>query len=257
MDVTTLVAAMPGLPSDKAQRCLAPMEAAMHEFGITTELRARMWLAQVGHESGSLRYFEEIASGAAYEGRRDLGNTRPGDGVRYKGRGPIQLTGRANYVEAGKALNLPLVSSPEKAADPQYAFRISAWWWKTHGLNEIADVADVVRATKRINGGTNGLSDRQQRYALARELAAKVVPGPPPKPLNPGEAPPFKGELKLGSKGENVALWQDKMVARGHDLTVDGDYGPKSEARCKVLQTNQHLPVTGVVDAVTWATTWK
>ncbi len=197
MDVATLVAAMPGLTTAKATEYLTPMEAAMAEFGITSELRSRMWLAQVGHESLSLRYFEEIASGAAYEGRKDLGNTQPGDGVRFKGRGPIQLTGRANYTTAGNALKLPLVTNPPMAADPKYAFRISAWWWEAHGLNPISDAADVTAATRRINGGLNGLADRQSRYDRARALGKAVIPGAPPVPQAP--LPP-EGTLFIRNK---------------------------------------------------------
>jgi predicted chitinase len=176
MNADTLVKCMPGLSGTKAQQYLAPMERAMVEFDITSEMRSRMWLAQAGHESGSLVYFEEIASGAAYEGRKDLGNTQPGDGVKYKGRGPIQITGRYNYTKAQEAMGVPLVDQPQLAADPfKDAFRISAWWWKANGLNEISDKGDVVAATKRINGGTNGLSDRQKRYDLAKAQGAKVV----------------------------------------------------------------------------------
>lgn len=187
MNVDTLLAAMPGLDRATATRYLPLMEAAMCESGITTEMRARMWLAQVGHESVSLRYMEEIASGAAYEGRTDLGNTHAGDGVRYKGRGPIQLTGRANYTAAGNALGLDLVNHPEFASNPATGFRVSAWWWRTHGLNEISDTGDVLAATRRINGGYNGLDDRQARYARVKALGSKVVPncGPPPKPPAP------------------------------------------------------------------------
>ena len=198
MNVDTLLAAMPGLSRAKAEAYLGPMEAALQEFAITSELRARMWLAQVGHESLSLKYFEEIASGAAYEGRRDLGNTQPGDGKRFKGRGPIQLTGRANYTTAGAALQLPLVQDPPMAADPKYAFRISAWWWEAHGLNPISDKADVTAATRRINGGTNGLADRQSRYERARALGKAVVPGPAPVPET--QQPP-EGTMFIRNKG--------------------------------------------------------
>jgi predicted chitinase len=195
MDVGTLLAAMPGLARTTAENYLPLMEAAMREFGITGELRARMWLAQVGHESVSLRYLEEIASGAAYEGRGDLGNVQPGDGRRFKGRGPIQITGRRNYAAAGLALGIDLVGHPELAAQPQYAFRVSAWWWKTHGLNEISDAGDVVTATRRINGGLNGLADRQSRYTRCTRLGAAVIPadsaGTEPAPAQaPVEVPP-------------------------------------------------------------------
>jgi predicted chitinase len=177
MNVATLVRVMPGLTTAKAQAYLGPMEAAMRERGITTRARAAMWLAQVGHESVSLRYFEEIASGRAYCGRRDLGNTQPGDGPRFKGRGPIQLTGRFNYTKAAAALNLPLVAQPTLAAQPKYAFRVSAWWWWQAGLNAISDTRSVLAATKRINGGTNGLADRQARYTRCWALGNAVLPG--------------------------------------------------------------------------------
>jgi predicted chitinase len=182
VNVDTLLVAMPGLVRSTASSYLPLMEAAQREHNITSEMRSRMWLAQVGHESLSLRYMEEIASGAAYEGRKDLGNTQPGDGMKYKGRGPIQVTGRYNYTQAAAALGLDLVNRPEIAADPPHAFRISAWWWATHGLNEISDTGDVTAATRRINGGLNGLSDRQSRYSRAQSLGARVIVTGAPQP---------------------------------------------------------------------------
>src|SRR5918992_3196345 len=110
----------------------------MREHEITTPVRARMFLAQVMHESAALRYFEEIASGAAYEGRRDLGNVRPGDGRRFKGRVPIQLTGRANYTLFGKLLGLDLVGRPEIAATPRVGWRTSALFFQRRGCNPAA-----------------------------------------------------------------------------------------------------------------------
>jgi predicted chitinase len=143
-------------------RVEAPLaEAAMVEFSITSQARAEMFLAQVLHESGALAFFEEIASGAAYEGRTDLGNTHPGDGRRYKGRGPIQLTGRANYRWAGGRLGLDLEGQPQLAARHDVGWRIAGLYWKSHGLNELADRGDFLAITKRINGGTNGLASRQ------------------------------------------------------------------------------------------------
>lgn len=182
MNVDTLLAAMPGLARATAESYLPHMEAAQREYNITSEMRSRMWLAQVGHESLSLRYMEEIADGSAYEGRSDLGNTQPGDGKKYKGRGPIQITGRYNYTQAGAALKLPLVDQPQIAAQPQHAFRVSAWWWQTHGLNEISDTGDVTAATRRINGGLNGLADRQSRYSRAQSLGARVIVTGAPQP---------------------------------------------------------------------------
>jgi putative chitinase len=113
---------------------------------------------------------EEIASGEAYEGRKSLGNTQPGDGKRYKGRGPIQLTGRNNYRKAGAALHLDLESKPELAAQPDVGYRVAGWFWKTHGLNELADKGEFVQITKRVNGGTHGLARREEFYKRAKEV---------------------------------------------------------------------------------------
>ncbi len=168
-DVTLgqLRAVMPLLSEAKARAYLPLLNRAMAEAQITTTKRKAMFLAQLAHESVQLRYFEEIASGAAYEGRRDLGNVRPGDGVRYKGRGPIQITGRANYRAAGKALGLPLEANPKMASRPSVGFRIAAWYWKSRGLNAYADRGDFRGVTLRINGGYNGYSDRLNYYRKA------------------------------------------------------------------------------------------
>lgn len=161
---------MPNLSVADAQRYLPYLNSAMNEAGITTKPRQAAFLAQLAHESGGLRYMEEIASGAAYEGRRDLGNTQPGDGRRYKGRGPIQLTGRANYREAGRALGIDLENHPERASDPDVGFRIAAWYWQTRGLNGLADQGNFREITRRINGGYNGLADRERYWAVARQV---------------------------------------------------------------------------------------
>jgi predicted chitinase len=158
---------MPNLSAQKAQEYLPHLNNAMAEAGINTPRQKAAFLAQLAHESGEFRYMEEIASGAAYEGRRDLGNTQPGDGVRFKGRGPIQLTGRANYAAAGKALGLDLVNNPKSAATPEVGFRTAAWFWKTRGLNSLAEAGNFREVTRRINGGYNGLSSREAYYRRA------------------------------------------------------------------------------------------
>lgn len=162
-------------PTAKLTQYLPFLNMAMEAAEITTPARAAAFLAQLAHESAELRYMEEIASGAAYEGRRDLGNTEPGDGKRFKGRGPLQLTGRANYEKAGAALGLDLVGRPEQAATPQTGFQTSAWFWRTHGLNELADAGDFRAITKRINGGLNGFADRVHYWNLAK-TALGVTP---------------------------------------------------------------------------------
>lgn len=164
-----LLAIMP-LAKRKADAYLPHLNFAMREAHITSPLRRAAFLAQIAHESLQLKFMEEIASGAAYEGRVDLGNTHPGDGRRFKGRGPIQLTGRNNYRAAGRALGLDLLTHPKRAADPDVGFRVAGWFWTTRGLNALADRRDFDTITRRINGGLNGKKDRDRYYAVARRV---------------------------------------------------------------------------------------
>jgi len=163
---------MPGASQSTIQQYLPYLNQAMQKAGITTPARQAAFLAQLGHESGSFRYMQEIASGSAYEGRKDLGNTQPGDGVKYKGRGPIQITGRANYAAAGKALGIDLINHPELAATPQVGFQTAAWYWNSHNLNQYADQntqKSFDQITHIINGGYNGKADRDSRWATAKQ----------------------------------------------------------------------------------------
>ncbi|MCP3137254.1 LysM peptidoglycan-binding domain-containing protein [Pyxidicoccus xibeiensis] len=168
--VAQLRRVMPNLSQAKAEQYLPHLNRAMAEANITTPQRKAAFLAQLAHESGELRYMEEIASGAAYEGRRDLGNTQPGDGVRYKGRGPIQLTGRANYRAAGQALGIDLEGNPARAKDPDVAFRIAGWYWSSRNLNTYADAGNFREVTRRINGGYNGMASREMYYRRAQDV---------------------------------------------------------------------------------------
>lgn len=151
-------------------RFLGPLNATLDEFEINTPQRIRMFLAQIGHESGQLRYVKELASGEAYEGRKDLGNTSPGDGARYKGRGLIQITGRSNYALASLALGLPLLEKPELLEEDQNACRSAGWFWYKSNLNSLADMGLFREITKRINGGYNGYADRYKLYQRALEI---------------------------------------------------------------------------------------
>lgn len=144
----------------------------MKEGSINTCARKAAFLAQLAHESGELVYMEEIGSGEVYEGRKDLGNTHKGDGKKYKGRGPIQLTGRTNYRAAGKALNLDLENHPEKVKIPEVGFRTAVWFWNTHKLNLLADkntLKSFRLITKQINGGTMGQNSRERYWIKARK----------------------------------------------------------------------------------------
>jgi len=160
------------IPFDRAQKWAEPLSAAMHEFGIDSPARHAAFLAQVGHESGRLRYTREIwgptPAQVRYEGRADLGNLQPGDGKRFMGRGLIQITGRTNYYQCGAALDLPLIAQPELLEQPINAARSAAWFWRARGLNRFVDGSDFRTLTKRINGGTNGLAEREELWAAAK-----------------------------------------------------------------------------------------
>ena len=169
ISLATLAMIMPAAGT-RCVRFLDPINEAMREFDINTPARQRSFLAQIAHESGQLRYTQEIASGIRYEGRKDLGNTQPDDGVRFKGRGLIQVTGRANYTACMLALDIDCVEHPELLESPREAARSAGWFWKTNGLNALADAGDQVKVTKRINGGTNGLPDRLAFFDAASRV---------------------------------------------------------------------------------------
>jgi putative chitinase len=134
--------------------------------------RKSAFIAQIAHESGQFNYVTEIASGSAYEGRKDLGNTIVGDGVKFKGRGLIQITGRANYGLCSTALtgsSHTFIDNPELLATPLYACLSAGWYWNSRGLNTLADMGDFMGITKRINGGTNGLASRLEFWERAKK----------------------------------------------------------------------------------------
>ena len=140
---------------------------------IDSPLRQAHFLAQIGHESGEFRFRAEIASGEAYQGRVDLGNLQPGDGRRYKGRGLIQLTGRANYGEYGRAIGreAELLVQPELVqTDTELCVDVAGWFWAKRGLNRFADADDLTTVTQRINGGINGLDDRRRLLKRSKAL---------------------------------------------------------------------------------------
>lgn len=170
MDAAQL-AACTGASSTRAAVWLAPIAEAMTEFDISTPKRQAAFLAQVGHETMGLLYAKELwgptKAQLGYEGRADLGNTKTGDGSRYRGRGLLQITGRANYTTAGAVLHLDLIGHPEILEERDMAALVSAWWWKSHGLNELADAGAFDRITLKINGGQNGATERRALWAKA------------------------------------------------------------------------------------------
>lgn len=146
------------------------LDAAMFEREIETVDRIAAFIAQIAHESCELLYVREIASGEAYEGRRDLGNTQRGDGRRFRGRGLLQITGRANYRDCSTDLfgsaNV-LLAEPELLEEPELACRSAAWFWDRKKLNALADAGKFELITRRINGGLNGYENRLKYYRRA------------------------------------------------------------------------------------------
>ena len=170
---------MPQLPAGKRALYLPFLQKAMEEFGINSYLRKAAFLGQLAHESGQLKFMEEIWGPTSFQRNyeppsdtaRRLGNTQPGDGKRYKGRGPIQLTGRDNYGRFGGLLGEDLVGNPERAATPEVGFRIAGLYWKSRGLNELADQPDYREITVRINGRRClGWEDRVKYYEKAKAV---------------------------------------------------------------------------------------
>lgn len=224
----------------------------LSKSSINTYLRVCHFLAQCAHESDQFKTLEEYASGAAYEGRRDLGNTQPGDGKRFKGRGIIQLTGRANYAEAGKAMGIDLVGNPELGEDPETSVRTAIWFWENKKLNQFADKDDVTTITKRINGGLNGFDDRKDKLAKAKKVFkdfdfanfGKEKVEVKPDPLNIVMA-------KIGDKSDYVKDLQQMLINKGSKIIADGDFGPKTEEAVKGFQNWAKIPATGQIDTRT------
>ncbi len=149
----------------RVEKYIDAINMTLEEFGITTPVQVAAFLAQIGHESGQLFYTEEIASGKAYEGRQDLGNTFQGDGPRFKGYGFIQVTGRSNHMECAKYFGIKLDNLPKWLKTPEGACRSSGWFWKKNKINDVAE--DVIKTTKRVNGGRNGLEERTKLFQIA------------------------------------------------------------------------------------------
>lgn len=176
------------LSTEQLGELLPAYSQCLTECDCRTVPRIAMHGAQTGHESVGLRYFTELwgptADQAGYEGRIDLGNTQPGDGYRFRGRGPIQVTGRRNYTALSRwAFSEGLVPSPTFFADDPdqlssetYGFIGVTWYWTTQRpMNSYADRGDIVGATQAVNGGTNGLADRTNRYQHALSLGDQLV----------------------------------------------------------------------------------
>ena len=186
MDAKTLSEVMGGnLSLSRYEELLPGYVNAMRAANITNTNRAAMFAAQLGHESVGLRYMEEIASGVAYNGRRDLGNIYPGDGPRFRGRGPIQLTGRNNYraftrwANANGHSSIDFEANPFALAEPKWGFLAASYYWTVARpqINSLADRRDLEGVTRAINGGLNGIADRRLRYNRALGMGSRLLPG--------------------------------------------------------------------------------
>jgi len=168
-----IVAAGCGATILRAAQWVQPIQTACDKYAVNTPLRMAAFLAQVGVESGRLCFVREMwgptQAQTGYEGRADLGNTQPGDGKRFMGRGLIQITGRHNYSVAAAALGLDLLNHPELLEQPADAALSAAWFWSTHGLNELADQGQFQTITRRINGGLTAYSERLQLYGAGKK----------------------------------------------------------------------------------------
>lgn len=267
-----------------------------YQAGIVAPTELANFMAQIGAESGGLERFEESfryprglaqipvahahregddALDAAriealdgsperlaelmYGGR--LGNDAPGDGYRYRGRGYIQLTGKANYAAAGAALGVDLVEHPERSAEPETAARIALWYWQNRVPPDVRQ--DVVGAALSINGGAIGLADRQRRFAawtdaLTPEVLRQLAIGE--EPALPRHGARLAGGvvtgvplLRRGESGPLITDLQSSLQQLGYLDTagVDGRFGPRTEAAVARFQRDQRLVMDGVVGPAT------
>ena len=254
VDGSFILTVAPHFSGVKAQQQMRIVSAISGEltrvldsYQINTRLRIAHFMGQVTHESAGFRTTEEFASGAAYEGRLDLGNTESGDGKRYKGRGLIQLTGRANYRQIGHKLHLPLENKPELAAEPLTSLKIACEYWETRKINAAADQDDLIRVTRLVNGGLNGLEDRR-KYLQKAKTALAAIEGIMIASIEGADSI----VLRRGSFGDSVEKLQKLLVNNGFNLSIDSDFGAATELAVMLFQKQHGLVVDGIVGNKTW-----
>lgn len=250
-------------------------DAAMEilpKYEINTPNRVAGFFAQTGHESQSLKvleenlfyraetldkifpkYFKNAGRNAAeyakqpqkianvvYAGRMGNGDAASNDGYNFRGRGPIQLTGRENYTNFGKTVGLTAEQVIDYIQTKKGALESACWYWKSRNLNAACDANDIVKMTKLINGGTIGLEDRKKHYDEALAILGGAAPAAAPAASG--------GVLRRGSKGDDVKRMQAKL-----GLAADGDFGPGTEAALKKWQAANGLTADGVAGPKTLA----
>lgn len=267
MITPALLQAAVGCSQERALLFARPLAEACARFSIDTPARLGAFLAQIGHESGGLRYVSELASGEAYEGRKDLGNTHQGDGPRFKGHGLIQVTGRANHREQRPLLLLAgyddvpdFEAHPELLCEPRWAAASAAAYWQRRSLNELADAGTVEAfesITKRINGGLNGQSDRLLRWerataALASTVKESLTPDPNTKE-RPMPLPAFLAAAlpalieaipklgKLFGSGSEVAERNIKAAELAVEIVKGATGAQNAQAAAEALQADPAL----------------
>jgi putative chitinase len=260
---------------------IALMEV-MPNYGITTERRIAHFISQCAHESNNFRslsenlnysekalnavfgrYFGAAPKRNAAEYARNpqlianyvyqdefrkykMGNVNPGDGWLFRGRGLKQLTGRENYTRFGESIDITAEEAADYVSTPKGAVESACWFWDTNNLNDIADTDDVKRMTKKINGGSIGLADRQSRYTKAMEILGNPVSIAAADDTDDEIDLSDIGVLRRGSRGEGVKLMQEAL-----GLGADGIFGPGTERSLKAWQLSQGLEADGVAGAKT------
>lgn len=253
-----------GCTPERALLFARALAEACERFDITTPQRLAAFLAQIGHESGSFRYVSELASGEAYEGRKDLGNTHQGDGPRFKGHGLIQVTGRANHREQRPLLILAgyddvpdFEAHPEALCEPRWAAASAAAYWHKRDLNALADTGrpeDFERITRRINGGLNGQADRLARWERAKAaLAATVKDSLTPEPTTKERTMPLQAFVaaalpaiieaipklgKLFGSGSEVAERNIKAAELAVEIVRDATGASNAQAAAEALKAD-------------------
>jgi putative chitinase len=255
--------------------------AVMPKYGINTERRAAHFISQCAHESNNFRslqenlnysekalnavfgrYFGAAPKRNAAEYARNpekianyvymdefrkykMGNVKEGDGWLFRGRGLKQLTGRENYTRFGKSINISAEEAAIYVATPKGAVESACWFWDANNLNDIADTDDVVRMTKKINGGNIGLESRQTRYAKAMEVFGNPVSLAEDAGDDDFEIEDI-GVLRKGSRGEGVKMMQEAM-----GIGADGIFGPGTERALKEWQASKGLVADGIAGPAT------
>jgi putative chitinase len=220
------------MPHGAAARRIAayvdPLNRGMAEFGITTPARIAAFVAQLAHESGEFRHVRELADGSAYEGRRDLGNMRSGDGRRFKGRGLLQITGRTNYTRVGKFFGVDFAGRPELLESPEWAARSACWYWR-HGngdLSPLADAGSFQLITRRINGGLNHYAERVSYWERARRVLGAALPHV--RASSPAKSPDLVANVATGAGAIGATAYSVNQVSMAVDsarLAVDSATG--------------------------------